>query len=56
MVDLFVKCHILDEHEEGETLTKLIVQQAMQCPPLVVGSRVMSLWPADGSSKLGHDE
>ncbi|CAK9002793.1 Uncharacterized protein SCF082_LOCUS7475 [Durusdinium trenchii] len=43
---LFLENHILDDvGEDVQTVTRLICQQAMQCPPILYGPKVHYLWP-----------
>ena len=55
MITLFVKCHILDDPDDGQnqTLTRLIIQQAMQCPGIRFGEKMHYLWP--GTAKHTFD-
>eukprot|EP00435_Cladocopium_sp_Y103_P019417 s794_g4.t1 len=42
---LFFQNHIFDEAEGVQTVTRLICEQAMECPPIHYGPRVHELWP-----------
>jgi len=45
MKTLFLENHILDDSVDAPTVTRLICQQAMQCPPIMYGQHVHYLWP-----------
>lgn len=45
MKTLFLENHILDDSADAPTVTRLICQQAMQCPPIMYGPHVHYLWP-----------
>ena len=52
---LFLKLHILDSDTGGigsETLTKIIVKQAMSCGPIRYGDRVHYLWTGTSRSDV----
>ncbi|CAE7207391.1 unnamed protein product [Symbiodinium sp. CCMP2592] len=55
LTTLFVDCHILDDPADSDatTLTRLIVQQAMQCPGIRYGESMHYLWP--GTAKHTFD-
>ena len=42
---LFFQNHIFDEAEGVQTVTRLICEQAMECPPIHYGPHVHELWP-----------
>lgn len=42
---LFFQNHIFDEAEGVQTVTRLICEQAMECPPIHYGPHLHELWP-----------